>query len=162
TRRRRTKRGLVMPLRPRGPAAAFLTLGITLLVGASLSLAETKTPAPICAGDADANKSAPNQTNVYTIPFDPYRIPSVVSCQANRDLNFLWSANYQTLFGISLPTADIDAFGIAITETYKNPFNCPMSPIQRIHDYQVMRRSFRDSVYAACPAPIGFRVNQPT
>lgn len=125
---------------------------------------------PVCGGDEAQNKdetqnkgASPNQINV-TIDFNQYRVPSILSCKANRDIEFLWSSNYQTMFGVSpiggTPPNDIDQFGITLAETFKNPFNFPMSDIQLIHDYEVLRRTFRDSVYRVCPDPNGFRVLQ--
>jgi len=143
-----------MQLRIRGPAAAFVAFVFALLLANHVSFAQTK-----CATEEAPSKTSPNQTNT-TPDFVPYRVPPLVSCNANRDINFLWSSTYQTMFGIPLPTADLDQFGITLTETYKNPFNFPMSDIQLVHDYEVLRRSFRDSVYQVCPNLNGFRVLQ--
>ena len=145
-----------MQLRIRGPAAAFLVLGLAFFLAGRASLAQT----PLCAGDK-TKENLPSASKVR-LDFLPYRVPNIISCNANRDIQFLWSSNYQTMFGVPLPTADLDQFGISLTETYKNPFNFPMSDIQLVHDYEVLRRSFRDSVYAVCPALNGFRVNQPS
>jgi Tol biopolymer transport system component len=138
----------------RGLAAALLLTGFALLAAGRASFAQR-----VCAGDEPLPKNSPNQTNVAP-DFTPYRVPALVSCNANRDINFLWSSTYQTMFGVPMPTADLDQFGITLTETYKNPFNFPMSDIQLVHDYEVLRRSFRDSVYQVCPNLNGFRVLQ--
>jgi len=99
-------------------------------------------------------------------------VPQAVSAFSNRDIQFLWSDTYASIFHTPLDSLDattlendLDRYGKAICQDFgANPMGLStFSDIRVVHDYLALRPlGFRDSVYSTNPALIGFRVNQPT
>lgn len=89
-------------------------------------------PAPLFAGGIGISRPGHLEPQLPPpgLRFNPYKVPSSTYPRANRDLEFLWSNNYRTLFNRPLDSLylgqtqnDLDRLGYILCEQRgENPF----------------------------------------
>ncbi len=119
-------------------------------------------------GDASVSSTE----TITALHFNAYKVLPNLSIRANRDLEFLWSDNYRTLFSRPLDgyyggstQTDLDRFGLTICEQNSNPFGFARTDIRLAYDYlnhPSSLRGTRFSLYISSPdSLVGYIVNQP-
>ena len=157
-------------MRPPAPVALlFLLLSSIAVSPGCVSGAGVGAEFPACGSDS----IQVFREQITSVNFNSYKVPAVTSPFANRDLEFLWSNNYASLFNRPLNAArsggsdsELDFLGKTICQLPGvNAFGFPSTYIRLIYDYLRAPGQGRPAsvdVYNTNPsATMGFAVGMP-